>query len=172
MPTSQVPKRQIDTSQMLTDLRFSLQVQEHAPGNSKMSIGEKMSLAGEVEAAHAAAVRVHSTALDQYEKQLTQQSDTNQTTYSSKQYKINPLLLDDHVFKRAKAAEQPGQPVVDFNVGSKNGDKSEFERKEIKKLRDSFNEKYHVIEENKQNLYTQQHPEPGKEPIVLQLEPR
>ena len=63
-----------------------------------MSIGEKMSLTGEIETSKTDIINIergHTSAFENYEKQMTQQSDAGQTSYSSKQYKVNPLLLDD-----------------------------------------------------------------------------
>ena len=65
-----------------------------------MSLGEKMSLTGELETSKTDAGRVQTaSAFENYEKQMTQQSDAGHTSYSSKQYKVNPLLLDDSIAK-------------------------------------------------------------------------
>ena len=62
-------------------------------GHQNGSIGEKMSLAGEGEAMKAKIFNM--STLENKERQLSQHSESGVETYSSKQYKINPLLLDD-----------------------------------------------------------------------------
>lgn len=82
---------------MLTDLRQSIKDRDSnmiMEQQYQESIGEKMSLAGDSSALKYDA----NSNLLFYERgrmHMTPQSESGQETYSSKQYRVNPLLLDE-----------------------------------------------------------------------------
>ena len=108
---------------MLSDLRESVKARDSyiahdiarnttMVGGNQATIGEKMSLAGESGTNTMKAKIFNMSTLEMKERQLSQNSDGVET-YSSKQYKINPLLLDDQILKQV---QQPtSEPSHDFH---------------------------------------------------------
>ena len=93
-------RRQIDTSQMLSDLRQSVQARElNLLAQQQETIGEKMSLTGDQDVPRTSIVDIGP--LEKEKSQLSssqkQSESINQDNYSSKHYKANPLLLEEQM---------------------------------------------------------------------------
>lgn len=113
-------RRQIDTTQMLMDLKESIKARDQRQQftnthmatrayKPKQTLGEKMSLAGDLESSF----YINATDPAQQEQAFINNSQnqdlSNPETFSSKQYRGNPLLLDDQVMLSIN--EMPTEPT-------------------------------------------------------------
>lgn len=107
-----------------------------------------MSLTGEIEERDPQA-KANNTIVQSKEPPFSQVSESGQETYSSKQYKVNPLLLDDQVLKQV--TQPTSEHSYDFRKEAQKRDQNNYTEKEIQKLRESFNADYHIIDSEKKS---------------------